>query len=305
MPALHKMMKLINCMSSGIKYTREELQEKMGISRSTFFNYISTLRDSGFCVKCSDGRYQMLHIDRSLKEFSQLVHFSDEEAYLINMAIDSIHPTNMLKANVKNKLMAVYDVASLQDYTICRNCAERIDNLTKAIHNREAVVLKDYCSSNSDTVRDRLVEPFAFTTDCRNLFAYDLESGTVKCFSPARMGDVQLTSQAWKNEDSHRIPKTDIFDMTGDRESHVRILLDARARNLLEEEYPKSVKYISQVKKNSWMLDTYVCKLEGIARFVMGLPLHTVICEGEDLKRYISKVTKASKELAEEKDTHE
>lgn len=297
-PMIYRTMRLINCMSSGIRYTREELCGKIDISRSSFFNYIATLRKVGFCIECREGRYRMLHIDDSLKEFSQLVHFSEEEAYLVNKAIDSISPSNMMKASLKNKLMSVYNVASLQEYTICRNYAERIDCLTKAIHNREAVMILSYCSSNSDSIRDRTVEPFAFTGNCRNLIAYDLESGSVKCFSPARMGDVLRLPQKWTHEDEHKVPETDIFDMMGDGRHHVKVRMDARARNLLEEEWPRAVKHIRKEGGCSWTLETEVCSMEGIGRFLLGLPDHTEIIEGPDLKEYMrEKLEKALKKL--------
>ena len=279
-PRMFRMLKLLNALSSGVYYTAPEMGRMIGASRSTVMRYLSSFRQAGFNVECMEGgRYRLTRLDESLREFSQLVHFSEEEAYLINMALDAVSPTNTMKANLKNKLLAVYSTVSLQKYTIIPSHAENIDRLTAAMHNREQAVLMSYCSSHGGDVRDRLVEPFAFTADCRSVVCYDLGDGAVKHFCTARMKAVAMTGVPWLHEDEHRIPETDIFEMSGRRIYPVRVRLSARGRNLLEEEWPKSIPFIRR-EGVQWVFEATLCSLEGMARFAMGLP-GDVIPEGE------------------------
>jgi hypothetical protein len=52
----------------------------------------------------------------------------------------------------------------------------------------------------------------------------------------------------------------------------VTILLTLRARNLMIEEFPLSRKHIRWYAKRMWRFHAQVCALEGIGRFVLGLP---------------------------------
>ena len=280
-PSVYRTFRIMYLLSSGVYRSVEDLMKDIDCSRSTVKRSISTLRKAGYNVECIDGRYRITHINPSLEEFSQIVHFSEEEAYIIDMAIDSICPSNRMKGDLKDKLMSVYDTCSLQRYSLSVGLSERISTLNKAIRNKEQVMLRNYCSSHSDSVKDRMVEPFSFTLNCKSLAAYDLEDGKVKFFSPSRMASVEQLGRKWEHEDRHRMPDTDIFEMSGDRNIHVRILLTARAKNLLEEEYPKSVPFISESVQGRWILETDLCSPEGACRFVTGLPQDTTVQEGE------------------------
>ena len=102
------------------------------------------------------------------------VCFTEEEAYIIDKAIDSICPSNRLKGSLKDKLLSVYDTCSLQKYSVSEGLGDRISTLSRSIRNKEQVILRRYCSSHSESVRDRRVEPFSFTLNCKSLAAYDL-----------------------------------------------------------------------------------------------------------------------------------
>jgi len=64
------------------------------------------------------------------------------------------------------------------------------------------------------------------------------------------------------------------------------------AKNLLVEEYPLSEKFIRKVG-DSYILDTEVCALEGVGRFVLGLAADIEILEGEELKDYLREYVSA------------
>jgi len=86
------------------KYNREELQERFIISKSTFHRYIKILKDCGILVAQNQGFYQIIKIEPEFKELSELLHFSEEEAQILNSAILSIDDNNSLKYNLIKKI---------------------------------------------------------------------------------------------------------------------------------------------------------------------------------------------------------
>lgn len=230
-------------------------------------------------------------------EFDKLVYFSDEESYLVNSLIDALSPTNALKAGLRKKLAVIYDNTGIEGFVDRKSNAAHVTNLRKAAQEKKMVILHNYESANSNVVRDRLVEPFGFTNDFIEVWAYDTESKSNKLFKVQRIGEVEITERAWEYEISHRKQGRDIFRMTGYANSHVRMQLSVRAKNLLIEEYPLAEKEITR-DGNYWILDTVVNDFAGICRYYVGLISEIKVLEGDDfleyvrayMKKYINKV---------------
>ena len=163
--------------------------------------------------------------------------------------------------------------------------------LQEAIRSKRQVVLHDYASSNSNSQRDRYVEAFAMSDNKQYVYCYELSeegTGSVKSFSLARINYVEITDRAWVHETLHVKPQMDIFHMTGTNSIHVVLELDQMAYNLLVEEYPQSVNFLSKNEGiGTWTLDTNIYSLSGAARFCIGLWEHITIHEGEELKLHI------------------
>ena len=159
------------------------------------------------------------------------------------------------------------------------------------IRSKRQVVLHDYASSSSNSQRDRYVEAFAMSDNKQYVYCYELSeegTGSVKSFSLARINYVEITDRAWVHEILHVKPQMDIFHMTGTNSIHVVLELDQMAYNLLVEEYPQSVNYLSKNEGiGTWTLDTNIYSLSGAARFCIGLWEHITIHEGEELKLHI------------------
>ena len=126
-------------------------------------------------------------------------------------AIESIDESNLLKQNLKKKLCTVYDYKILADTVVHSKDAKNVNILVEAIENERQVRLCNYSSAHSKTIRDRLVEPFAFTTNYIQMWAYDVEERTNKLFNIKRIENVQLISQAWQYKGEHKSGYIDIF----------------------------------------------------------------------------------------------
>ena len=161
--------------------------------------------------------------------------------------------------------------------------------IIEAIDNRHQVILKNYASSHTGVIRDRLVEPFGFTTNYVQIWCYEPESGLNKLFNTSRVGGVEVLDSEWQYADSHHEGYIDIFRITGFEQKRVQLELGVMSHNLLIEEYPLSTRDIKPIDDRRWLLDTMVCNYVGIGRFVMGL-LGDIRILTPEFKSYICEV---------------
>ncbi len=284
-PKLERMLRLMKMMTANVDYTVDDLAERLDMSRRTVYRYIDTFREAGFVVKKSGDRIRLDKESPHFKDISQLVHFTEEEAVILRRAIENVDDTNLLKQNLKRKLYSVYDSKTLADTVVKGRNAGNVHALIDAIENRRQVLLKGYRSAHS--VRDRLVEPFAFTTNYVNVWCYDCDDSANKIFKTARIAAVEPLERGWQHEAEHEQGFMDIFRMIGNKRHRVRMELGIMACNLLLEEYPLSERCVRPLGSNRWLLDTEVTSYAGIGRFAVGLLDDIRIVESPEFAQYI------------------
>lgn len=287
-PKLERMLRLMKLMTGNVNYTVNDLAERIGTTYRSIYRYIDTFKDAGFVVQnLGGGVYKLGKESRYFKDISQLVHFTDEEVHIVNQLIEALDDTNMLKQNLRRKLTTIYDCTSMAQSIVRGKNAVNVNNLLEAINERRRVVLRDYASSNTGVVRDRVVEPFGFTTNYVQVWCYEVESGQNKIFKTSRIGSVEILSEEWQAEEKHTEGHIDIFRMTGFEQHRVRIRLGMLARNLLLEEYPLAERDIVKEESDGWVLDTLVSNYRGVGRFVLGLMDDVEVLESEEFKSYL------------------
>ena len=287
-PKVERLLRLMKMMTGNVNYTVNDMAERLGTSYRSIYRYIETFKDAGFVVhKLDGGVYRLGKDSKHFKDISQLIHFTDEEAHIVNQLINGLDDTNMLKQNLRRKLVSVYDCTSMANSIVKSEHAHSINSLIEAIYQRRKVILHDYASSHTGVIQDRAVEPFGFTTNYVQVWCYEPESGMNKLFKTSRIGSVEMLNEEWEYADSHKEGYIDIFRMTGFEQHRVCLELGMLARNLLVEEYPLSERDLRQVDENRWVLDTMVCNYKGVGRFVMGLMEDITIVDSPEFRDYI------------------
>ena len=286
-PKIERLLRLMKLMTGNVNYTVNDLAERIGTTYRSVYRYIETFKDAGFVVQnLGGGVYKLGKESRHFKDISQLVHFTDEEAHIVNQLIEALDDTNMLKQNLRRKLTSIYDCTSMAQSIVRGRNAQNVNALLEAMTQRRQVVLRDYASSNTGVVRDRVVEPFGFTTNYVQVWCYEVDSGLNKIFKTSRIGSVDILDDTWQHAESHEQGYIDIFRMTGFEQRRVCIRLGMMAHNLLLEEYPLAERDIIQ-QGDSWLLDTKVCNYRGVGRFVLGLMDDVEVLENEEFKDYL------------------
>ena len=290
-PKVERTLRLIKLMTGNVSYTIDELAKKLDTSYRSIYRYIETFKDAGFAVqKVSAGVYKLSTIDNKLPDISKLVYFSEEEAYIVSKLIESLDNTNTLKQDLNRKLASIYSSTSIANFIDRKSNATTVSSLNQAIADKVKVTLKGYRSGNSGSSRDRHVEPFGMTTNFIQVWAYDLEDGKNKLFQISRIDEVVIENEPWTEEASHKEGYLDVFRMHGFKRIRVQLSLGLLSRNLLVEEYPLAERDL-RAEGDRWILDTEVCGLAGVGRFVIGLADDIKVIDSPELSDYIKDFT--------------
>ena len=287
-PRVERTLRLMRLMSGNAYLTVEPLAQRLDTSTRSIYRYIDTFKTCGFAVeKIDDSIYRLISMPSGYKDLQKLVYFSEEEARVLTYLIESLDETNNLKSSLYRKLCAVFDTKSIKEYSGTSKNAANVQALGNAMKDRKTVILKDYSSSSSGTVRDRVVEPFEFTNNHIDIWAYDCEKKDVRLFKIARIGWVDILPIDWQHGDEHDKGYLDAFRMQGKTQTHVRLEMTLRARNLLCEEFPLAIPDVTE-KDGKYILDTKVSKMEGVGRFVIGLMGDIRVLDSPELVAYIN-----------------
>jgi len=287
---LQRVLEMIIFLSSGLRYTRSEIAHRFDIAERSVYRYIQTFREAGFVIpEPKDGRYYIDKKSPYFKEIDELLHFSKEEAFILQKAIHSISNENLLKQNLIEKLYALYNSESVAETITHLEYSNSIHQLTKAITQKLRVKLCGYQSANSNEKKDRIVEPFKFTTNYITTWAYDVEGQCCKMFKNTRIDSVEVLSDKWQHEAYHNDLPTDVFRISSTTQIEVKLRLSIRACELLKEEYPLAEPYITPLSDTVFDFTSSVCGFDGVGRFVMGLCNEVEVLYPQQLQEFIKK----------------
>lgn len=268
---LEKELYLLQLLTENHTYTVEQLCDKLEMSRRNLYYYIEFFRDSGFKVY---KRGKCYCIDRESPFFNKLIErisFTEEEAILIRRMLGRVPRGNVLVNNITNKLDRFYDFGILADEQADEHTLAKITSLYEAIKFKRQVLLRGYSSPHSNTVKDRLVEPFMLMNNNNEVRCFEPISKLNKTFKISRMAGVEHLDTTWKYEDCHRNMYTDIFMFSGEAIMRVKMIFGELSYNVMKEEYPAAVSMFSTLPDGRHRLELDVCSYMGIGRFVLGL----------------------------------
>jgi proteasome accessory factor C len=267
----HRFLRLISFLSSSYPKTKEECLSYLGIKASAFYNYRNVLLDTGFDVQQKEGKYWIECSDQGTQVLRNVFHFSEEESYLLSRCIDLLDESVISSNRLKQKLTAFLSQDKAIEAYLHKEKSTIVQALRKAQKEKKQILLIHYASGNSQTIRDRMVEPFEFKDDFTLIWAFDTALRQNRQFKICRIEDVVESPLSWEYEQYHQSKPVDIFRNTGDLNKTLKCTLTLKARNLLIEEYPLAERHLSSIGNNRFELNAAIAKYEGPGRFVMGL----------------------------------
>lgn len=267
------LLQMIARMRQPLGISKINLAKEYEVTERTIERYLELLREVGFeWEKNEAGRFVLPdHLQLPFRS-EEHVAFSFAEAQTIRTALLNEPAQNKLRDEILQKLYAVSEISLLADELQHSNLHRNVAALRNALQNKHQAILNGYQSANSETIENRLIEPVQFSNHYRYLHAFDVKKQAMRQFKMERVGSVTQFNKRWKHQEKHHLPLKDAFNMSGKKEYAIEMTLTLRARTLLEEEFPRTVPLIEEREANTYHYKDTVYSLEGVGRFVSGLP---------------------------------
>jgi predicted DNA-binding transcriptional regulator YafY len=279
-------------------YTREELARHYNVSKDAIKEDFEAFANAGFELARDQRHRYALALDRRFDNLKSLMVFSSKEEEWIMNGLKKLGVTDNDLEKLERKLNRIYDASKLPN-TFDKNFLGKVDRLEGAIKNKKVVIFKDYRSSNSNTIKDRIVEVFHISAEDDTIHAYDCDEKEVKHYLISRVTKLEVTDKHWTHEGSHVIYKTDPFRIHNNSQVSIHLRMTIGGYNALIERYPVTRNYTHPSPDGGNFYDLE-CKVNnkyyGLTNFILGYYSQIVaIFEPDDLIEHIR--TEANKLL--------
>lgn len=294
---LKKELELISLLTQNHSLTIDDLCERIGLSRRSFYYYIEFFRNAGFDVEKEGDIYSISYTSKFFDEIREKLQFTNDDALLIRNLIEGCEVKNNRMKNLLTKLEGFYDFGAIEDESAVQRVTRTMQRVNEAMRKRRLLRIVGYSSPSSHSVKDRIVEPFLFMNNNNDVRCYEIESGKNKTFRLSRMDSVEVLDEPWSHKEEHRKVYTDLFLFSGEEHMIITMHLGQLARNLMLEEYPNSAPCMADMGGGKWLFRTEVCSYLGIGRFVLGLLDDITVLGDEGFIEYLKAKTKKYHEM--------
>lgn len=237
-------------------------------SERTVYRYLELVKACGFDVQ--KDKYSRFYIP---KQEGNGIHFTFEEAQFLQQILLSLGKNHKLRDSVLAKVYQASNIPIVENNIIHSKISTLVQKLSKAIANQEQVLLKKYHSVNSESISDRLVEPFGFTENYHTLMAFEPSSNNNKVFHLERIHSVEYTHKRYQFESEHQAIETDPFGFayTGEK-FQIQHSFSLKEYLLFINEFPLTYPHFTySSKKNSYQLNMEAFSLKPMEKFTQGI----------------------------------
>lgn len=231
-----------------------------------------TTANVSYIIECNEEGLEILriHVDSYRGDMVQFHPDCPRPEEIREAYIRTSGATVAMNRTVRNQtLLKKYNMAGDRE-------GKGMSAIYEARNSKKRVLLVDYTSRSG--VRDREIEVFQVFPESNCVLGYDIAAKDVRLFKAKRWKDARvLDKNCTQSSSSKQDVCPDIFGFVFDPSKttyDVRVRLTNYAAILLQEEFPGSESALSATgnKDFPWLLTVAVNTLEGVARFVRGLP---------------------------------
>lgn len=282
-----RLFSLFNYLTFNRNKTVKDLARLLGTGVKTIYRYIETFRDLGFGLSTVYGT--VYRITSFPKELLQL-----NRSFMMLQNSSGVGALAMPYEEEHSKDSSTYEI--LQEYKensaytkvpYLRRFAQNAMKLMQASKEHKVVILHGYESNKRNSICERIVEPFDFCWYFNYLWAYDLEKKQNLMFRVTQISEVEILDADWTENKRHKRQSFDVFGYNGHHTRHVRLRMSMRAKNRMLDQYPMTIRAVSQIKGTTdWIFDADLCSYRAVARFYQGHCSEIEILEGEGLEDF-------------------
>ena len=224
-------------------YTKNELAERYGVSPDTIKGDINTFRNAGFIVE-PDTKYRYYFKEsNTYKKLKNLLHFTEEDQFILEQAIDNIAPHSKRAKQLKQKLGTLYDYKKLGHSYLRKPYLKKVDALLLAKEEEKQVRLIDYKVFSLETrFPTVLLSHFTQSPPDDMLHAYDINKKALRHFRISRFNRVEVLDQPWKYKNYHNVILADPFRIVEKNQVLIHLRIAVGAYNELIERFPLTQK---------------------------------------------------------------
>ena len=272
-------------------YTKKHWANQYQVSGDTVKRDFDVMRNAGFELDIDSKYRYALQADKPYESLKELLLFSEAEAAFLEKLLDNEQEDTKMKERMQRKLISIYEMSRMGNSIITKPFLNNVNLLSQAKEGKRRVNLVRYHSTNSSSVKDRIVEPFHVAIEEDILHAFDADKKEIRHYRISRIIRVALLNEAWQHEGKHSIKATDAFRIVDDNQVYVHIVLTVGGYNELTERYPLTKSYItpSPEKSDAFLFTGKVNhRFYGLSNFILGFHGYVAeICEPMALIEHI------------------
>ncbi len=288
---LFRTLEMITVLSRPGGTTTKFLAEQYGCSVRTIQRTIDTIRQAGYVVDEHKGRYIINKVEtkrNSRFDIGDLLHFSKEEAELLNRSIQSIPGRNAIKENLTKKLYSLYGSENVANNLVRQADSEQVRNIIDAIQGKYQVRVNEYTFSTANRgMQSVIIEPIEFASDYSRLWAFYPRHRKNFLLRLSGINGVEALYEPYQFEQYHKVGLIDVFRGYGFSKMPLKMVMNRRAYGFLIEEFPLASSVLKKINLHMYSLETEVCDLFQVARFYLGLPGDIEVQEPANFQEYL------------------
>jgi predicted DNA-binding transcriptional regulator YafY len=287
---VYRLFKLINFLKARPPKSMRSIESFLETSERTAYRYLDLLKDLGFEIVKDHNNKLCIACDTE----SNQIPFTPQEADYLKKLILSSGKNNQLAQSILSKVQYSSELEVGANSLFKAHLAKIVEQISLAILEGKQLLIKGYCSANSQSITDRLVEPTCFTENYDAVSAFEVKTKLNKYFNIERITAVEVLESPMMFEAQHEFHKPDIFGFQGlSLNNEIEWYMSMRAYLLLKEEYPMSALYIKHLPEiQKYHFKANVQSFKGPGRFVMGFYKDVEVVGSKEFVLYLQKLTK-------------
>ncbi len=265
---IFRVFQLISFLEHRPHKTIAQLVELLESSERTVYRYLDLVKACGFDLqKDKNSRFFIPSKD------GHGLHFTKEEAQFLEQILLTLGKKHKLRDSILAKIYQASNIPITETNTLFAKNSTLVQKLTKAIENKDQIVLKKYHSINSESISDRVVEPFGFTDHFHALIAFEPASQLNKVYHLERIKSVEFLKKSFQFEDKHEKIETDAFGFSFTGEKHrLQHSFSLKEYLLFINEFPLTYPHFTySSKKNSYQLNMEAFSMKPMEKFTRGV----------------------------------
>lgn len=259
-----RVLQLITYLQSKPHKSIDQLSQFLTTTERTVYRYLDLLRECGFDLHKDSS--QRFYIEKGEGEGIQ---FTNEEAQFLKQLVLTMGGKSKLKDSVLSKIYTGSELSLVTSHLINAKNGKIVERLTRAMINKEQVQLKKYQSINTETISDRVIEPFGFTENYQTVMAYEPASDKNKTYNIDRIGSVEYLNQKFQHEAKHEQQIMDVFGFAYNGQKFpVKLEMSMKEYLLLKAQYPLIAPFVRyKSEKDKYVLEVEVNDLRPLEGF--------------------------------------